>query len=480
MTVPSESTVPSPRAFVHSLNVLLKLARLYGLQHARAAAQFEATWSELEKAVRAAGESRLLLGASRSQLLMDGVPIESTPAERSFAELLTSTGVSSICFYPNVEREEFAQLVRAFMETGSKARLLNERLELHFRKSGASGICVNEVRFVAEDAAVGDVRLAAQLAAKTLGADIDVVQDWFRSPEKMIQLIVAAEGAHGGPSGPGAGAASGSGSGNAGPGADCRAGAATGSSPAVPALDEGDLQNLLQWLAQLGEAVHGKGAEPLEEVDWQHKLASLSADAQKTLRQALATLAVQTPAEKVDEATLLRLAEDLAIRFALDRFQRGEVRVNAVRQLLDKMNHELATLRKLLKAREEKMAGAGLTLESHADVLDRQFWAGVPESGKRAVLVSPEAWCIPPRNVEQYVEALPLLRKTFCCNTPRACATRTRRRARRPRSAWRNWRRSMARRRAGGCRTCSPELASRWPWKRTRNCRRCKAQPSYG
>ena len=56
---------------------------------------------------------------------------------------------------------------------------------------------------------------------------------------------------------------------------------------------------------------------------------------------------------------LLRLAEDLAIRFALDRFQRGEVRVNAVRQMLDNMGHELETLRKLLKAREEKMAGAG-------------------------------------------------------------------------------------------------------------------------
>ena len=43
--------------------------------------------------------------------------------------------------------------------------------------------------------------MAAQLTAKTLGADADRVQDWFRSPEKMIQLIAAAEGAHGG-SGP--------------------------------------------------------------------------------------------------------------------------------------------------------------------------------------------------------------------------------------------------------------------------------------
>ena len=45
-------------------------------------------------------------------------------------------------------------------------------------------------------------------------------------------------------------------------------------------------------------------------------------------------------------------------------------------------------------------------IESHGDILDRQFWAGVPESGKRTVLLSSEAWCIPPRNVQQYVEDL--------------------------------------------------------------------------
>ncbi len=39
-------------------------------------------------------------------------------------------------------------------------------------------------------------------------------------------------------------------------------------------------------------------------------------------------------------------------------------------------------------------------------MLDRQFWAAVPESGKRQVLMSAEAWCIPPRNVQQYVEEL--------------------------------------------------------------------------
>jgi PilZ domain len=47
-----------------------------------------------------------------------------------------------------------------------------------------------------------------------------------------------------------------------------------------------------------------------------------------------------------------------------------------------------------------------MSVESHADVLDRQFWAAVPDSGKKTVLMSPEAWCIPPRNVQQYVEEL--------------------------------------------------------------------------
>jgi hypothetical protein len=100
------------------------------------------------------------------------------------------------------------------------------------------------------------------------------------------------------------------------------------------------------------------------------------------------------------------LAEDLAIRYALERYQRGEVRVNAVRQLLERMGREVESLRKLLAAREERLASAGINVESHADLLDRQFWASVPDSGKRSVLLTPEAWCIPPRNVQHFVEEL--------------------------------------------------------------------------
>jgi hypothetical protein len=460
---PNMPGAPAARAFVRTLNVLFKFARLYGLEHARSARQFDAAWDELKEAVRGSGPGGLLLGTSGSQLLLDGEPLESTPAERSFAELLNSSGVASIAFSPHVDRDEFANLVRAFMESGPKAAPLADRLEQYFGKTGTSGIRVNEIRFVAEDAGFSEARVAAQLTVKTLGGDAERIQDWFRSPEKMIQLIAAAEGAHGGAEaggGPGRGAseagngasggaaASGSGSGGGGtiggdgaasaysgqagelagagygPGGGVGAGPGGGyagpgggfvtggfggrgggSAAPVP-LEEAEMQSLLRLLAQFGEASHAKNPQQLDQTTWQQKFASLPQNAQITLRQALAGVASKSPSSKVDEAMLLRLAEDLAIRFALDRFQRGEVRVNAVRQMLDRMGQELETLRKLLKAREEKLASAGVSLESHADVLDRQFWAAVPESGKRQVLTSTEAWCIPPRNVAQFVEEL--------------------------------------------------------------------------
>jgi hypothetical protein len=454
----SEPTIPNARAFVRSLNVLLKYARLYGLEHSRSSSQFDSAWSELQAAVNAAGPGGLLLGASGSQLLLDGVPLESSPAERNFADFLNASGVASIGFLPRVEREEFSNLVKCFMETGPKAATLSERLAVHFANRGYSGIRVNEIRFVAEDSGFSDARVAATLTAKTLGADADRIQEWFRSPEKMIQLIAAAEGEHGGPgvpgtggggtvpgsfyaggSGTGSGAGTGPGTGSgagfgggtvggagagtgsglgagifggaatfgssAGAGTGPGGGGVTGLAGGIGQLEEAELHSLLRLLAQFGEAQTAKNPD-LDPLAWRLKISALPQNAQVTLQQALATVAAQSPNAKMDESTMLRLAEDLAIRFAIDRFQRGEVKVNAVRQMLDRMGNELTTLRKLLKSREEKLAHAGMSVESHADVLDRQFWAAVPDSGKKTVLMSSEAWCIPPRNVQQYVEEL--------------------------------------------------------------------------
>ncbi len=444
LTMQSEPIIPNARAFVRSLNVLLKYARLYGLEHSRSAGQFDSAWSELQAAVNAAGPGGLLLGASGSQLLLDGVPLESSPAERSFADFLNASGVASIGFLPRVEREEFSNLVKCFMESGPKAATLSDRLAVFFAHRTHSGIRVNEIRFVAEDSGFSDARVAATLTAKTLGADADRIQEWFRSPEKMIQLIAAAEGEHGGPGVPGSGGSGGTvpgsfyaggsgagtgvesgagfgvgpggpfGSGNfgtAGSGSGTVAGTGTGGggvsglAGGIGQLEEAELHSLLRLLAQFGEAQSAKNPD-LDALSWRLKISALPQNAQVTLQQALATVAAQSPNAKLDENSMLRLAEDLAIRFAIDRFQRGEVKVNAVRQMLDRMGNELTTLRKLLKSREEKLAHAGMSVESHADVLDRQFWAAVPDSGKKTVLMSSEAWCIPPRNVQQYVEEL--------------------------------------------------------------------------
>ena len=114
----------------------------------------------------------------------------------------------------------------------------------------------------------------------------------------------------------------------------------------------------------------------------------------------------QNEPPRPNEPLLLQLAERLAVRFALDRYERGDVKTNAVVELLDRLKREIGSLRNILKTQEEKMGKAGMEVESHADILDKQFWARVPDKHKRRMLLSPEAWAVPPRNIRQFVEEL--------------------------------------------------------------------------
>src|SRR5258707_7408358 len=168
---------------------------------------------------------------------------------------------------------------------------------------------------------------------------------------------------------------------------------------------EEEIYAILGALTSFGHVGIGQGGVAAAGA-FQQQMSQLPGRAQDTLKQALASLAAQAPNAKPDESVIVQLAEHVAIRFALERFERGEVKVNAVRQMLDRMNQEIENLRKILGAHEDKMSEAGLLVQSHREILDRQFWAAVPESGKRAVLLSEEAWCIPPRNVQSYVSEL--------------------------------------------------------------------------
>src|ERR1700693_5033602 len=107
----SSDTRAAARAFVRSLNILLKFARLYEFGHARTGAQFETAWKELKMALDESGGSGLLLGASGNQILLDGVPLGAAAGERSFAQLLITSGIASIHFSPTLTQSQFARFV---------------------------------------------------------------------------------------------------------------------------------------------------------------------------------------------------------------------------------------------------------------------------------------------------------------------------------------------------------------------------------
>ena len=405
----TDPKMAAARAFVRSLNILLKFARLYGFAHVRTNVQLDTAWQELCAALSAGTEAGLLLGATGQQLLLDGVPLEGSPPERQFAQMLSSAGLASVQFFPTITREELQSFVEAFPTGRAKPAELAEQLKAAM--AGSHGVHINEICFVATDSRYREAHIAAELAAGALGQDSSQFKQWLNDPQKLLELIAAAQGmkaggtgaAAGGPvgSGPAANVAASTGA----AGADSSSAVARLVSGAASEPTEADVFGVLRMLASLGQAGSG-GVAGVAPGPFQERLSKLPGSARGVLEQALASMAAQAQNKKPDESVLVRLAEHLAIRFALERYERGEVKVNAVRELLERMGKEIAELHKVLGSHEEKMAQAGLVVETHGDILDRMFWAAVPESGKRAVLTSAEAWCVPPRNVRQYVAEL--------------------------------------------------------------------------
>src|SRR5207253_10531408 len=149
-------------------------------------------------------DSALVLGATNSQLLLDGVPLEGSPAEKQFAQLLSAAGVASVQFFASLTEEEIGRFVRAF-PTG-KAKPAELALQLKAALADAQGIRINEICFVATDARLKDVSIAAQIAAASLGGDQEQFRQWLNDPQKLLELIAAAQGSKsGGVSGPGPG-----------------------------------------------------------------------------------------------------------------------------------------------------------------------------------------------------------------------------------------------------------------------------------
>ncbi|HUK54363.1 MAG TPA: hypothetical protein VL099_13835 [Candidatus Binatia bacterium] len=166
-----------------------------------------------------------------------------------------------------------------------------------------------------------------------------------------------------------------------------------------------DIRGILQMLVQLGRSTQG-GPGATEPAVFQQRLTTMPMKAQTMLYSALAGLAAQAPADQPDQPMLLKLAQHIAIRFAIESYERGEVRVNAIKQMFESLNQEIEALRRVIGAHEDKMAQTGVKYESHVQLMTQFFWEEVPEEKKREVLLTGEAWCVPSRNIRQFVEEL--------------------------------------------------------------------------
>ena len=184
-------------------------------------------------------------------------------------------------------------------------------------------------------------------------------------------------------------------------------GAGTGAAPAwtggVVPLQEAEVIQAIRLLTRFGQVQHDP---TVREEDLAKEVGETDPNTRLNLQQLLGSLAARANEEQEDTPLLMKAAEHMAIRFALERYQKGEIKVNAVHQMMEHMSRQMDSLRQILRLQEEKMSKAGILVESHADILDRMFWAEVPESGKKSVLLSHEAPCVPPRNLRQFVEVL--------------------------------------------------------------------------
>jgi hypothetical protein len=385
---------------------------MYGYEHKRTEAQFEVTWNELQQGLPAGGDGGFLLGVSDNKLLLDGIPLETGQTERSFGQLLNTAGLASLHFSKDVTVEDFTRLVRAFTIAGSKAQDISKQIKEALNSGKTqSTIKINEVKFVAADPLTGDISVAAQIAAQTLGPEF---KQWLNDPQKLLQLIAAAEGASAAGSAGGDGQTGGTvvpfgsvpniaGGMASGQGSGTGAGTAPAYQGGVVPLQEAEVIQAIRLLTRFGQVKDDPAVRP---EDLQKELTETDPNTRLNLQQLLGTLAAKATSEQDDTPLLMKAAEHMAIRFAMERYQKGEVKVNAVHQMMEHMSRQMDSLRQILKLQEEKMNKAGILVESHADILDRMFWAEVPESGKKTVLLSNEAPCVPPRNVRQFVEVL--------------------------------------------------------------------------
>ncbi len=382
MTAPDK--VAATRAFIRDFNILVKQVGMYGPQHQRAAAQFRTTWKNLREALK--GQPALQIGVAGERIVLDGAQFSPGPAERGLMQFFSSAGIAGIRFLNTITEEEFARLVRAFSAKKPSEVLPHVKQELNAGLQHS--VRVLEPQFMSAGSVVpeagvsaqlsaAEIALAADLAVSSLGSKVHELAPWLSDPRKLLQLLVGAEGAGHGPA------------------------AKPAPEGGVPVPTEEDVMAAIHWLTLLGS-----DKQATRDSSGVETVARVPAEPRRLLRDTLESLLTKPDETQAETPLLVRLAEHVAIRFAMQRYQQGDTRIDAVRQTLARMSQATEALRKLLRCHEDVMRRAGLPVENHADLLHRQFWAGVPDWGKQRILLSGDAWCVPPTNIRSFIGEL--------------------------------------------------------------------------
>ena len=363
------------RAFVRHLYTLTRLVGLYGLDHKQVASTRESAWAELQKAL--GGEPKIRIVVAGDQLLMDGEFLKAGMAERSLAQTFNRASMAGLSFSAGLDLDEFLKLVQSLARTkppellgelqqqfGPEARI--RAVEFELREGPASSANSSAPQ------GNGDLAMAGFLATTLFGAPAGVPQGELNDPHKLLQALCAASG--GGMS-PVPAPPPGQGSAN---------------------LQEEEVASVIHWLAALGgkpaanpphnpegeekgegKSADGSGEQSGDTSGKASDLGGISAVTKNALLESLAG-AVEKANQGVQRPLLVTLAEHLAIRVALDKYERGETPYNVVQQTLDGLKKEIAGLRETVKVREDALGRAGVKLDSFDAELDRQFWEAIP------------------------------------------------------------------------------------------------------
>jgi hypothetical protein len=353
---------------------------MYGMSHPQTNSLLSDTWKHLQ-AVLSEKKRSLELALSGNRLVVDGVAVKGGPAERGLADLLSATDLGGMTFTIQVTPDALARMVRVFAESGTQTEGMGQELKKILGGGAESGIRIYEVGFVRTDSERPEGRAAAELLSRTLGTDPRQVEGFLNDPSQLLQLMTAVEGLAG------------------------RTSVQPGHGLGAPSEPEEGVASAIRMLVKLAQA-GTEGPNATEIVRLQQQFFGLPEPGQASLRQVLAQLADSTSRESAEAPLLLQVAEHLAVRLAIERYEKGDSRVDAVLEMLNRLNREIDALRATLGTYQQKIKDAGFDVAPSTDHLEEKFWAQVSESPKLDVMLSKEAWRIPSRHIKQFAERL--------------------------------------------------------------------------